>query len=130
MCFAVRQKELIGATNYQSGLSAEAAVDAHYRRAGFHIRDTRFRPPRGQGAGEIDLIAEQDGQVIFIEVKKSRSHAEAAASLTPRQIGRLTRGAEAYLGRCPRGQNTPCRFDVALVDGAGRIEIIENALAA
>lgn len=32
---------------------------------------------------------------------------------------------EVALGE-PRGRATPCRVDLALVDGQGRIEVIEN----
>ena len=35
-----------------------------------------------------------------------------------------------FIGGEPAGQLTPVRFDLALVDGAGRIEILENAFAA
>jgi len=32
-----------------------------------------------------------------------------------------------YLAREPKGQLTPMRIDVALVDGTGAIKVIENA---
>lgn len=51
-----------------------------------------------------------------------------AERLQPRQIARLQVAAEEFMGQEPRGLNTPARFDVALVDGTGRIEILENAL--
>jgi len=86
----------------------------------------RWRGP----AGEIDLILEKHGEVIFVEVKKSRTLARAAESLSKRQIGRLLRSAEQCLGSFPKGAMTPMRFDVALVDGQGQIDVIVNALAA
>ncbi len=84
---------------------------------------------RGAG-GEIDLVMERDGQVVFVEVKKSHTHAKAAESLSRRQITRLLQSAEQCLGGFPRGSLTPMRFDVALVDEQGRIDIVQNALAA
>ncbi len=81
-------------------------------------------------AGEIDLVMEKDGEVIFVEVKKSRSLARAAESLSHRQIARLLKSAEHCLGGFPKGSLTPMRFDVALVDGHGKVEILTNALAA
>ncbi len=84
---------------------------------------------RGTG-GEIDLVMERDGQVVFVEVKKSTTHARAAESLSRKQIARLLQSAEHCLGGFPRGSLTPMRFDVALVDGAGRIDILQNALSA
>ena len=65
--------------------------------------------------------------VIFIEVKQSRSHDGAVEHLTQRQFARIYRAAAEFLGGEPAGELTEVRFDVALVDGTGRIEIIENA---
>lgn len=115
-----------GARSYHAGLGAEAAVALHYQRAGRPIAATRWRSE----AGEIDLIARDGAEVIFIEVKQSRSHAEAAAHLSARQMGRIYASASAFLAGEPAGQDTPSRFDVALVDGQGRVEIIEAAFAA
>lgn len=81
-------------------------------------------------AGEVDVIARDGDQVIFIEVKKSRSHAAAAEHLSPRQMRRIWQTASEYLGTEPKGQDTEARFDVALVDSIGRIEILQNAFAA
>ncbi len=115
-----------GARSFHAGMAAEAAVARHYERLGRSIVATRWR----NALGEIDLIARNGAEVIFIEVKQSRSHAEAALHLSERQMRRIASSALAYLSQEPAGQDTPSRFDVALVDGQGRIEIIENAFAA
>jgi putative endonuclease len=110
-------------TNYQAGLSAEQAVARQYQRRGAILRETRWR---GRG-GEIDLILSEGDAVVFVEVKKSRTHAAAVQRLTARQIGRILRSAEEYLGQCPKWLLTDVRLDVALVDAQGRIDIIANA---
>lgn len=115
-----------GARSHHAGRAAEDAVARHYMARGGTIAAARWR----SAAGEIDLIARDGPEVIFIEVKQSRSHAEAAEHLTPRQMARISRSAAAYLAGEPMGQDTPSRFDVALVDGMGRIAVIENAFAA
>jgi putative endonuclease len=115
-----------GARSFHAGVAAEAAVARHYERSGRRITATRWR----SDGGEIDLIARDGAEVIFIEVKQSRSHAEAAQHLSPRQMARIYASASVFLEGEPSGQDTPSRFDVALVDGQGRIEIIENAFAA
>lgn len=84
---------------------------------------------RGKG-GEIDVIAQDGAETIFIEVKKSDSHAAAAARISDRQVRRLFDCAGEYMGTLPDGMLSSVRFDVALVDAVGRIEIIENALGA
>jgi len=114
---------LSGLVSYHAGLSAEDQVLAEYVRRGHAEQARRWR---GAG-GEIDLIVKDDDGLIFVEVKKSRDFARAAERLSLRQMHRIHASASEYLGRMPRGQDTPCRFDVALVDGSGAIEIIENA---
>lgn len=115
-----------GLVSYLAGASAEKQVAAHYARNGMAITAERWR---GTG-GEIDLVAQDGDGLVFIEVKKSRSHARAAGRLSMRQIGRLFDAAGEYMAAFCAGGGVNARFDVALVDGAGRIEIIENALVA
>ena len=115
-----------GQISYLAGAAAEEQVMRAYVRDGHEVVARRWRGP----AGEIDLVLQKDGEVIFVEVKKSRSFARAAELLSARQIARLLRSAEHCLGRFPKGALTPMRFDVALVDGGGRMEVIRNALAA
>jgi putative endonuclease len=119
-------RRLRGQTNHHAGCAAEDQVARSYERAGHRVRSRRWRG----GAGEIDLVLEKSGEIVFVEVKASATHAQAAQSLTPRQIRRLLLSAEAYLGQMPQGSLTPARFDVALVDRSGRLDIIPNALAA
>lgn len=116
------QRELVGKQAYLSGLAAEAAVARHYGRDGRRVAATRWR---GR-SGEIDLIVRDGEKVIFVEVKSSRSHDRAALALSRRQLWRIQQTGEEFLGHEPRGRATPCRVDLALVDGMGRIEVIEN----
>lgn len=112
-----------GAVSYYGGVAAEDAVARHYVETGHQIAARRWRSP----AGEIDLIARKDGRVVFIEVKRARDIDRAAERLGARQLGRIQRSAEAYLGSEPDGTDTEARIDLALVDGTGRIDVIENA---
>lgn len=115
-----------GARSYCAGLAAEEQVATLYVRSGRDICARRWRGSEG----EIDLIARDGDGVIFIEVKQSRTHAEAAEHLTRRQMDRIYGAASEFLAGEPKGQLTEVRFDVALVDSVGRIEILENAFAA
>lgn len=115
-----------GATAHLSGAAAEEQVSRHYARAGHEIAARRWR---GAG-GEIDVIVREGARTVFVEVKRSATHAQAAERLGPRQIARLFDCAGEYMGTLPDGMNSEVRFDVALVDATGRIEVIENALAA
>jgi putative endonuclease len=77
--------------------------------------------------GEIDLIAEDRGIVVFAEVRmRSRtSFGGAAESVTAAKRAKLLAAARLYLSRRPE---TECRFDVLLVEGEpSRIEWIRDA---
>lgn len=117
---------MTGAVSWQAGNAAEMQVAEHYARRGMSVAARRWR---GRG-GEIDLVAHDGDGLVFIEVKKSRTHARAAERLSARQIRRLFDAAGEYMATCANGLNTNARFDVALVDAVGRIEIVENALCA
>lgn len=112
-----------GLTSYHAGLAAEGAVENHYARTGYEIADRRWR---GTG-GEIDIVARDGADLIFVEVKKSRDFARAAEQLSQRQMTRIYNTASEFLAGEPNGQDTNVRFDVALMDGMGQIQVIENA---
>lgn len=112
-----------GLTSYHAGLAAEGAVEKHYVRTGYEIADRRWR---GAG-GEIDIVARDGADLIFVEVKKSRNFARAAEQLSQRQMARIYNTASEFLAGEPNGQDTNVRFDVALMDGVGQIQVIENA---
>ena len=120
------QKAARGMTSNLAGAAAEEIVAGHYRRLGCRVLEQRWR---GE-AGEIDLIFQQAGTTVFVEVKRSRTRARAAESLRPKQIARLMAAAGEYMAGLPDGANSDVRFDVALVSGAGLIEVLEGALGA
>ena len=115
-----------GARSYHAGFAAEEQVAQLYDRSGRAVCARRWRG----SAGEIDLIARDGAEVIFIEVKQSKTHALAAEHLTARQMARIYNAASEFLAGEPAGQMTEVRFDVALVDAVGRIQVLENAYAA
>ncbi|MBL4916012.1 YraN family protein [Szabonella alba] len=115
-----------GRVAFHSGHAAEQAVARHYDRQGAPIAALRWRG----SAGEIDLVAREGLAVVFIEVKKAATHAEAAYRLSRRQMDRIYAAASEFLAGEPAGQMTESRFDVALVDAQGRVEIIQDAFCA
>lgn len=111
-----------GSRAYHAGLSAEDAVARDYEQRGHMIEARRFR----RASGEIDLVARKGPDLIFIEVKQSKSHDQAALALSAKQLQRIFRTASQYLADEPNGLDTPSRIDVALVDAQGRVECLEN----
>lgn len=112
-----------GLVSYRAGLAAEDAVARRYVDGGQVLAESRWRGV----SGEIDLIMRDGAAIVFVEVKKAATHATAAARLTSRQMVRIYAAAAEFLAGEPAGQATECRFDVALVDAYGRIEVLENA---
>jgi putative endonuclease len=117
------QRRARGALAHQSGLQAEDAVCADYLARGYALAETRWR---GR-AGEIDLIFTKGDAYFFVEVKSSATHAQAAQSLSPRQLARICASAEDYISQTPKGFLSDMQIDVALVDKFGALEILENA---
>jgi putative endonuclease len=119
-------RRLRGKISYLAGLAAEESVARRYGEAGHRVAARRWRG----ASGEIDLILRKGTELIFVEVKHSSSFARAAERVTRRQMERVYTAASEFLAGEPRGLDTPSRFDVALVDGTGQIDILENAYAA
>lgn len=107
-----------------AGVAAEDSVERYYRNAGFQILKQRYRGKRG----EIDLIVGHGPSVVFVEVKKSKTHSRAATRVSRAQQLRIMTTAAEFLTNLPNGQLTECRFDVALVDQYGGLKILENAI--
>ncbi|MEM1351054.1 MAG: YraN family protein [Pseudomonadota bacterium] len=122
---AKRNRSLKGQRAYQSGLAAEQSVARQYAEQGYEIVAERW----GCTYGEIDLIAQRGAEYVFVEVKTSQTFETAARAITPRQQERIFAAATLFATELPTGLLTPMRFDAALVDGMGRIEIRANALS-
>lgn len=112
-----------GIAAHASGHAAERLVAERYVERGCEILEHCWR----SAAGEVDLILRDGGAVVFVEVKKSETHDIAAQRISRRQMDRICQAALLYADRLPTGALTELRFDAALVDAGGRVEILENA---
>ncbi len=108
---------------HASGLDAEVIACAALERDGWRVLGRRLRTP----AGEIDVVAERDGLVAFVEVKQRPTLAGAAAALSARQRLRLMAAAEILLALNPDWGAAGVRFDVLVVDQAGAVRRIADA---
>ena len=110
------------------GRQAESAAEQYLRGQGYRIRDRNVRSLYG----ELDLVAERDGVLVFVEVKARRTNSYGGApyAVDIRKQARIIRLAAQYLAQ-HRMQNQACRFDVLLCAGQsaepGAIQHIENA---
>ncbi|HZQ71573.1 MAG TPA: YraN family protein [Burkholderiales bacterium] len=96
----------------REGARAEDLCAQLLRRAGLVLIERNWRCRHG----EIDLIAEENGTLVFAEVRMrtGSGFGGAAESVTAAKRARLLAAARLYLTRRPEAA---CRFDVLLVDG-------------
>ena len=85
--------------------------------------------------GELDVIAEEQGELVFVEVKTRRGNAYGAPeeAITASKRAHLIAAAQTYLAEQQREQQ-PYRIDVVAVqlDGQGRLVAVRhyrNAIA-
>ncbi len=95
------------------GALGEAAAATHLEAKGYKILERNFRHGR---EGELDLVAEKDGVLVFVEVKMRRSDwfGSPEDSVTFGKRKQIARMARAYVSLKNR-MDTCCRFDVVSV---------------
>ena len=80
--------------------------------------------------GEIDLIALDRGELVFVEVKTRTSDAYGAPELavTPQKQQRMVKAALGYI-KYKNLHQVPCRFDIVAISTASEneVELIRNA---
>ena len=80
----------------------------------------RHRNWRG-GGGEIDLVMQQRGTIVFVEVKarSGEDFGGAAAAFDSKKKKSLVRAATAYLSRYSLWER-PCRYDLMTFERTGK----------
>ncbi|WP_445297103.1 YraN family protein [Chitinimonas sp. PSY-7] len=106
------------------GAAAEALAAEYLVQRGVSIiaRNWRCR------MGELDLIANDAGTLVFVEVR-SRAigrFGDAAASITTSKQAKLVAAAQQYLATL--GRTPPCRFDAVLLDGTTEPRWLKNII--
>ena len=112
----------------ESGAQWEKTAESFLRKHGLSLLQRNF----SSRFGEIDLIMEDKGTLVFVEVKyrKSSQHGSGAEAVTFHKQGRISRTAAWYLAKNPHKGDQTCRFDVISIDpkkGDQGIDWIRNA---
>ncbi|HIJ78234.1 MAG: YraN family protein [Desulfobulbaceae bacterium] len=118
----------VKADNLSVGILGEKLARQHLKKQGYRIIAKNYRT----ALGEIDIIAEDDKTLVFIEVKtrRDRSCGHPLEAVTPAKCRQISKVALLYLAE-NKMENREARFDVVAVSlGAGdkpEMEIVQNA---
>lgn len=98
----------------ERGQQWEKAAESFLIRNGLMLLERNF----ASRFGEIDLIMEDAGTIVFVEVRyrKSTLRGSGAETVTGQKQGRLSRTAGWYLAKNPAKAEQFCRFDVISID--------------
>jgi putative endonuclease len=111
------------------GQRGEDLAVALLEKRGYVVREHNWRCP----AGEIDIVAEEGGCLVFVEVRtrRGREYGTPEESVTPAKQAKLVEVAQTYLqGHSWEGD---WRIDVVAVEMTStgkllRVELIKNAV--
>jgi len=94
------------------GDEGEGRAEAYLRQRGFRILGRNVR----SALGELDLVADDQGVLVFVEVKRRRTGTFGGAieAVDPRKRAKLVQLAAQYLAQ-HRIRNRACRFDVVVI---------------
>ena len=111
------------------GAQGERIAEAHLVALGLVVEARNYRTR----FGEIDLIARNGEETVFVEVRTKRSAAYGTPeeSMTPRKQARLVKAAQEYLAEHGRA-NASWRVDLVGItlqpDGPAHIAHVESAV--
>jgi len=104
------------------GNQGEELVAKNLEQRGFTIQHRNYR----KRYGEIDIIAQQDDLLVFVEVKwRKRAYFDARQLVPWSKQKKIIMVAKEYIARYDHADSV-CRFDVALIEG-GRLTYLPNA---
>jgi len=91
----------------------EDAAAAYLERIGMQVIERNWRTQ----AGEIDIVALDGDEIVFVEVKTRRSERAGTAdeAVSPAKQRRVAKLATSYLRDAGAGADTPVRFDVVAI---------------
>lgn len=115
----------VNRTNQIVGKLGETVARKYLRSRGFTIIDTNVSTP----FGEIDLVAKQKGQTVFLEVKTRISERFGSPLLGVTQAKQKSILKNSLYYMKIRGlHESPCRIDVIAInlDDNGKLKVLEH----
>lgn len=107
------------------GSNYEQKAVSFLEQKGYLVIETNYR----NRYGEIDIIADRDGLLVFVEVKYrySNQYGDPLEAVDGWKQRRICRSALYYCSKQAGGLERPCRFDVVAIYGDYQIRHIEHA---
>jgi putative endonuclease len=108
-----------GSGTRSTGARYEDIALAHLERAGLALIARNFSCRHG----ELDLVMDERGTVVFVEVRYRRGSAartnfgDGIDSVSAAKRAKLVRAAAVFLATQPRLAQRTCRFDVLAITG-------------
>lgn len=100
------------------GRNGEDVAARFLKKTGFSILERNYRNASGRALGEIDIVAREGAEVVFVEVKaltlRTGREELPESAITAEKLHRLSRIAQAYL-REAGSEDVPYRFDAVSV---------------
>lgn len=89
-------------TSHDIGQAGENLATAYLEHAGYLIRERNYANTKGLRLGEIDIIAEKEGEIIFVEVKAALLQGGGERRMpewqvTPAKLRKMDKAARIYL---------------------------------
>jgi putative endonuclease len=112
-------------TNQSLGKLGEGMAEKFFRSRGFSVMHKNYATP----FGEIDMVVERDGCIVFAEVKTriSERFGHPLDSITETKKRHILKNCLYFLKR--RGLcETPCRIDAVsiLLDEKGALQVLKH----
>ncbi len=104
----------------QFGNESEELATRFLEEAGFRIIERNYYARK---LGEIDIVAQKEGVLHFVEVKSAGADFDPVYNLTPTKLRRVINSAHYYLKE--KELDLPFCID-ALIIRRGEVELIEN----
>jgi len=103
------------------GIFGENLAVKYLEKKGYKILCRNFRTK----FSEIDIIAETNTHLIFVEVKyrTNKSYGRAEDSISDRKIGKLEAAAKIYINNFYKGKRKNFQIDAVAINNFDKLEI-------
>ena len=110
----------------EKGRAGEQSAAVFLQKEGFTVLDRNFRTKKG----EIDIIADKDGELSFVEVKawKSAGYDALEKAVDKKKQQRIIYASKVYLMGIAEEKYSALHYDIVFIDvSTGVIDYIKNA---